>query len=180
MAMFDIIIVEDKLPWTDEMWAEGLPNACTDFQTKGLNNSLSTYKIEQGKLWVQKFKEGKRGFDHTEQLGEYWEELSYHGVLAFYNYYQNDKPGNNDCFIEFQATFTNGIMNKIEVFKFEKADNTERIESWNQMMEEMATKRARWSNRFFFHTKPVRWVNRCVHKALYHTGNFFTKLSYKF
>ena len=180
MGIFDIIIVEDKLPWTDEMWAEGLPNACTDFQTKGLNNSLSTYKIEQGKLWVQKFKEGKRGFDHTEQLGEYWEEISYHGVLAFYNYYQNDKPGNNDCFIEFQATFTNGIMNKIEVFKFEKADNTERIESWNQMMEEMATKRARWSNRFFFYTKPVRWINRCVHKALHHTGNFFTKLSYKF
>jgi hypothetical protein len=188
MGMYDIITVKDKLPWTDDMWAEGLPNACTEFQTKDLMESLANYKIENGRLFIQKYKEVKQvgmetcnGWGSTlQRTGEYWEDTNYHGKLSFYDYASNDKIGNNDCWVEFVATFTNGQVDKIEVSKFEKNDNTERIEKWNQVLSEMLHERKRWINRFFFHTKPVRWARRRIHEALYYIGDFFTRLSYKF
>jgi len=191
MGMFDTIIVKDKLPWTDDMWAEGLPNACTDFQTKDLDSSLITYKIENGKLLEQKFKEttwvepdpevkDEWNFGRFKQTGEYWAEIPYHGILTFADYNQNNKAGNNDCYIEFQAKFTNGVLDKIEVSKFEKTDNTKRVEAWNKMQEERAIENARWINLFFFHTKLGRIVRRGIHKSLYHIGKFFIDLSYKF
>ena len=53
MGMFDTITVKDKLPWTDEMWEEGLPNNCIPFQAKGLTECLANYKIENGRLLLQ-------------------------------------------------------------------------------------------------------------------------------
>jgi hypothetical protein len=167
MGMYDIITVKDKLPWTDEMWEEGLPNKCTSFQAKGLIECLANYKIENGRLLLQ-------------ESEKKWTDQNYHGKLSFYDYAPNDKLGNNDCWIEFVATFTNGQVDKIEVSKFEKNDNTERIEKWNQVLSEMLHERKRWINRFFFHTKPVRWTRRRIHEALYYIGDFFTRLSYKF
>jgi len=187
--MFDTIIVKDKLPWTDEMWAEGLPNKCIEFQTKDLDNSLANYKIENSRLLMQKFKEQKWtdpksnnefSFGRLERTGEYWEDQNYHGKLSFYDYCSNDKPGNNDCWVEFTATFTNGQVDKIEVINFEKNDNTERIKKFNEIAEEMRHNNKRWINKYFFRTKPIRWIRGCIHRALYNTGNFFISLSYKF
>ena len=145
MGMYDTITVKDKLPWTDEMWEEGLPNNCNEFQIKGLIEGLANYKIENGKLLLQKFKEVKLVDTETcngwssalQRSGEYWEDQNYHGKLSFYDYVPNEKIGNNDCWVEFTATFTNGQIDKIEVSKFEKNDNTERIEKWNEITNEL-------------------------------------------
>jgi len=147
--MYDIVIVKDKLPWTDEMWEEGLPIECTEFQTKGLDSYLATYKIENGRLLLLKDKKD-------------WEDQNYHGKLEFYDYVPNDKPGNNDCWIEFAAMFTNGQVEKIEVINFTKTNNTTRIEALNALTEEITRNRNRWINKYFNHTAPVSWFRRRV------------------
>jgi hypothetical protein len=172
MGMFDIIIVKDKLPWTDEMWAEGLPNAIVDFQSKDLVNCLAVYKIENGKLLLQKFTEemwvepginNKDGLDfgHLERKGEYWEDTNYHGVLHFYDYNPANKPG-NDCWVEFAATFTKGQLNGIEVTKFEKVDNTERLKNCKELEAHIERENKRWVNRYFLRTNLVCWFRRRV------------------
>jgi len=190
MGMFDIIVVKDSLPWTDEMRAEGLPDACLDFQTKDLANCLANYKIEGGKLLEQKFKTEKwvesnptkeDPFDtgHIVQEGEYWEEIPYHGLLSFHDYNQSNILGGNDCFIEFQAVFTKGIIEKIVILNFEKSNNTDRIKKWNDAIKESDAIRNRPINKYFINTKPVRYARHCLHRALYDTGKFLTKLSYE-
>ena len=185
--MYDIITVKDKLPWTDEMWEEGLPNACTEFQTKGLDDSMSNYKIENGRLLLQKFKEVKQvnvetcnGQSSTlQRFGEYWEDTNYHGKLSFYDYKPNDTPGNNDCWIEFTTTFTNGQVDKIEVANFEKTNNTTRLETIKELSEEIYRNRNRWSNKYFNHTAPVRWFRRWVwYEFWYQLGRICEKMRF--
>jgi len=185
--MYDYIIVKDKLPWTDDMWAEGLPNTCTEFQTRDLIEGLAKYKIENGRLLLQKFKDVKQINIETcnglisslEPTGEYWEDQNYHGKLKFYDYVVNEKIGNNDCWIEFTAIFTNGQVDKIEVFKFEKTDNTDRIKEQNAFVEIMRQDRDRWINKYFNHTKPVIWFRRWVwYEFWYKVGQFCEKMRF--
>ena len=179
--MYDTVIVKDKLPWTDEMWEEGLPVECTEFQTKGFNSYLATYKIENGRLLLLKFKEVKQvnvetcnGQSSTlQRFGEYWEDQNYHGKLEFYDYIPNDKPGNNDCWIEFAATFTNGQVEKIEVTEFTKTNNTKRIETLNALTEEIVRNRNRWINKYFNHTAPVSWFRRRVWNEFWYALSLF-------
>ena len=187
MGMYDILTVKDKLPWTDEMWEEGLPIECTEFQTKGLDECMSNYKIENGRLLVQKFKAQKwvdpepnneYNFGHFERSGEYWEDTNYHGKLDFYDYVPNDRPGYNDCWIEFTATFTNGQVDKIEVARFEKTSNAERLETVKALSAEILRNRNRWSNKYFNHTAPIRWVRRWVwYEFWYRAGQLCNKMS---
>lgn len=183
MGLFDTIIVKDKLPWTDEMWTEGLPSAIKDFQTKDLSNCLALYKIENGRLLQQKFTEevwvepdpnNKDEFDfgHLDCKGEYWEDTEYHGKLQFYDYNSTDKPG-NDCWVEFAATFTKGQLDGVEVTKFEKTDNAERLKSWKKMKEDIARENKRWINKYFNHTKPVRWLRRQVWEKFWYSASQF-------
>ena len=158
--MYDIVIVKDKLPWTDEMWEEGLPNACTEFQTKGLDESMSNYKIENGRLLLQ-------------QSEKNWEDTNYHGLLSFYDYKPNDKPGNNDCWIEFTATFTNGQVDKIVVTGFEKTSNTTRLEAIKVLTEEILRNRNRWYNKYFNYTRPVSWFRRQVWDGFWYQASRF-------
>jgi hypothetical protein len=186
MGMYDIIIIKDKLPWSDDMWAEGLPNRCAEFQTRDLDNCLFTYKLENSRLLLQKFKEEKwvnpepdneYSFGRLQRTGEYWEDTNYHGKLKFYDYVTNEKIGNNDCWIEFTATFTNGQADKIEVFKFEKTDNTSRIKDQNAFVEIMRRDRDRWINKYFNYTKPVSWFRRWVwYEFWYKVGQFCEKM----
>ena len=183
MGMFDIIVVKDILPWTEEMKAEGLPDIITDFQTKDLLNCSALYKIENGRLLQQKFTEevwvepdpnNKDEFDfgHLDRKGEYWEGTEYHGKLQFYDYSSIDKPG-NDCWVEFTATFTKGQLDGVEVTKFEKTDNTERLKSWKKMKEDIAREHKRWINKYFNHTKPVRWLRRQVWGKFWYSASQF-------
>ena len=171
MGLFDTIIVKDELPWTDEMRTEGLPSTIKDFQTKDLLNRLALYKIENGRLLQQKFTEEVWvESDLLECKEEYWKDIEYHGKLQFYDYSSTDKPG-NDCWVEFTATFTKGQLDGIEVTKFEKTDNAERLKSWKKMKEDMARENKRWINKYFNHTKPVQWLRRQV------WGNFWYSAS---
>ena len=56
MGMFDTINVSDPLPFSDEMKELGLNINNDSFQTKDLENTLSLYYIQGGKLFLEKYK----------------------------------------------------------------------------------------------------------------------------
>lgn len=180
--MFDTLSISDSLPYTQEMKDLGLSSNNHNWQTKDLDNSMSLYYIQGGRLLEQKYKttewvegdtKSKNWLDrigHMKKEDPYLEPVYHHGEIYFYDFVQNvqDKW---DCWIEFKAIFTNGFVDRYELVKFDKKDNSERLQQekeWKENQEKIASV---WYNRYFFYTKPVRWfMNRVWYR-------FFTKLS---
>jgi hypothetical protein len=191
MGMFDNISVSDQLPFSEEMIALGLDKNNLTFQTKDLECVLETYIIQDRKLYRQCYKSevyvegdaksknwlGRLG--HIERNDPYLSPVEHHGEVYFYEFIKdvNDKW---DCWVEFKATFTKGNVDKIELFKFDKTDNTERRQREKQWLEETERLKNIWYNKYFCHTRPYRWFSHRVwYTTCYKLGNFFHKISHK-
>ena len=87
------------------------------YQTKDLDCALDSYLIKRDRtLW-------KRN-SYIPNDGD-WVQILHTGVINFYDYYINDEF-KNDYWIEYSATFVNGFATRVDIVKFEAADNTER------------------------------------------------------
>lgn len=182
MGMFDTISVSDSLPYSDEMKELGLNINDSSFQTKDLENTLSQYYIQGGKLFLEKFKkeeweQGDPNAKHyLDRIGRfkreepYLDPVPYHGEIYFYDF-KNNVQDKWDCWIEFKAVFSNGVVDRYELVKFEKTDNTERLEREKEWKEKFRIEQNKWYNRFFFHTGLYRWF---AHRVWYRG---FSKLS---
>ena len=124
MGMFDDLICRYPLPVPlDPKELKGFDfNKDLSYQTKDLDNTLITYEIRKDKtLWWdnQEFNDGKR----SEPL---WvQENIVSGDVHFYHYHRNDEM-KNDYYIEYVAFFKNGILESIDLFKFEHECNLKR------------------------------------------------------
>lgn len=154
--MFDNISVSDKLPFNDEMVKLGLDKNVYSFQTKDLHCSLDTYFIQGGKLLEQKYKETTWIEKKDDLFGGYLDkqepylvDTQYHGTLNFYHIQAVD---NLDCWIEYNAVFTNGVMEKVELVKFKTTDNTESRKRLEAIFEEAKVRRGKWYNKYIFDT----------------------------
>ena len=165
MGMYDSIDCSDEMPYNDEMISLGLSARNWSFQTKDLDCSLSVYVLQGGILMEY-------------SSGPYVENTKHHGKIRMYDYRQ-DVLGKWDCWIEYEVTFTDGKVTNTELVEFRKDDNTERVTKWKQLTDSIEAEHNKWSNRFFFHTKPVMYIKRLTHKALYIIGNGILSLSYK-
>ena len=133
-------------------------------QTKDFDCAMDVYVLQGGKLHLRKFLVerwvdgdakstdlfGRLG--HLEREGEYLDPVDFTGTVNMYDYRQ-DVADQWDCWIEWKATFEKGVIKSIELFKFEKKDNTERKinqANWRREVEEHCNK---WYNKYFFHTK---------------------------
>ena len=164
MGMFDDLSVADPLPFSQEMKDLGLDKNTYVWQTKDLGSSMEYYTIQGGKLFVQKFKinrweegdpKAKNFMDrigHLVREEPYMEEVFHHGEVYFYDFKQ-DVQDKWDCWIEFKATFTKGELSGIELVKFDKEDNSERLERDRKWREEFHKNENLWRNKYFFHTK---------------------------
>lgn len=193
MGMYDTIIVVEALPLTEEMKELGLDTLLLngDFQTKDLDNTLGVYVMQSGKLFLKRYKiEEWVGGDEKspnwlDRIGylkredEYLDPVKYHGTILFYHYI-DDLNGKWDCWVEYEATFTEGELSKIELVKFEKTDNTERKQRQLEQLEEARIRDNLWYNKYFLHTKVARKISLGIYKLLQKIGNFFIKLSYRF
>lgn len=157
MGMFDNISVSDKLPLNDEMVKLGLDKNVYSFQTKDLHCSLDTYFIQGGKLFEQKYKETKwietkddKFGGHIERTDPYLVDTQYHGTL---NFYHSEAVDNLDCWIEYNAIFTHGTLEKIELVKFRTTDNTESRKRLAEIFAQAALERSKWYNKYIFDTK---------------------------
>ena len=170
MGMFDNISVSDKLPFNDEMVKLGLDKNVYSFQTKDLHCSLDTYFIQGGKLLEQKYKETKWVETKDALFGGYLDkqepylvDTQYHGTLNFYHIQAVD---NLDCWMEYKARFTNGVMEKVELVKFKTTDNTESRKRLEAMFEEAKVRRNIWYNKYIFDTSPWSKFRKLVCKVL--------------
>lgn len=188
--MFDDISISDQLPYTQEMKDLGLDNNVHTWQTKDLINCLVKYYIQGGRLFLQKYKheewvEGNKNSDsfadsigHLNRSDPYLEPVAHHGEVYFYNYI-NDVHDKWDCWVEFKAIFTDGIVSRYELVKFEKTDNTERKKLHEDWKLKLQYDNSRWYNKYFFYTKAYRRFSRLWYKLFTKIGDFFYYLSYK-
>ena len=191
MGMYDSIECSDEMPYNDEMASLGLSARNWEFQTKDLNNCLDVYVLQDDTLLEKKYKESKLiepdttekgrwgSFGHMEYSGLYLEDTKYHGKIRMYDYRQ-DVLGKWDCWIEYEVTFTDGKVTNKNLVEFRKDDNSERIAKWKELTDSIKVEQNKWSNRFYFHTKPAIHIKRLIHRALYKLGNGILSLSYKF
>jgi hypothetical protein len=133
MGMFDTIYVKAKLPLTEELNQLELHWDLVDFQTKDLENCLSTYTItEDGRL--MSFNDAWWEENSNNRVAD---PVSYHGGILFYHYLQDIQK--YDWWIDFKAYFIYGKLDKIELVHAEKtptADRLARQEKWKTEMEQ--------------------------------------------
>ena len=133
--MFDDIKCKRELPLNDEL--KSLPIKWEDvgFQTKDLENCLLHYTIsEDGKLLEhieereyvhyteeEKKQKGRNPWDLYKEViikNEYDKEVQHHGVVNFYT--SVDYTDEEEYWVEFNAFFIYGKLDRIELFKCEK------------------------------------------------------------
>lgn len=161
MGMFDYISVADKLPTNSEIDASGINLYNEPFQTKDLDNIMATYFIQGGKLYVEKYNRNEwvENADswaggYIDRAEPYQEEVKdYHGKINFYHII--DKDG-FDHWVEYDAYFTYGKLDKIELVKYKKESNVQRKKDLEDLFEEMKKERNKWYNKYIFHTKVWR------------------------
>lgn len=189
--MFDTISISDTLPYTQEMKDLGLDINNHSWQTKDLDNVLSQYFIQGGRLFLQKYKidnwvngdpNGKSFLDklgYLDRKDTYLEPIYHHGEIYFYDSVR-DVQDKWDCWIEFKAVFTNGGLDRYTLVKFDKEDNAERIQLYKKFKDEMRERDSKWYNKYLFYTRPYRWFSRKVwYNSCISISGFFNKIAYK-
>lgn len=191
MGMFDTIQWGDNLPFTEEMKGLGLAKNNWSFQTKDFDCCLADYVVQDGKLFLKKYKNEKwvegdpKAENFMDRLGsldrtEPYLEAQKSVTHTVYMYeYRHDVVGLWDCSIEFKAVFVHGAVESVELVRFEKLPNAERKRIDREWKEHLELINSYWYNRFIFHTSTYRWVRHILSRAFYKTGTFFQTISYK-
>ena len=119
-----------------------------DYHTKSLENFLSQYKVYRQKLFIKKDKD--------------WVKDTYTGKINFYTSF-SDKD-DNSWWSEFNFYFTDGVLDKKELIKFEMQETAEEAETRAKEWEKITDQR-----KLFEKTLRYRFYNKI--------SNFLFKLS---
>ena len=184
MGMFDYISVADQLPTNAEIDAAGLDLYKDSFQTKDLDNILATYYIQGGRLFVEKYQVTEWVEDpeswaggHIDRKEPYREELSnFHGKINFYHFIDKD---DHDHWIEYNAFFTHGKLDKFELVKYTKEPNVHRKDSLKEIFAEAERRANIWYNKYIFHTEVWRKIRRVLFVALSSVERGISYIKYK-
>jgi hypothetical protein len=145
MGMFDYICLGDQvaMPVPEEM--VNFKNI--QYQTKSLDNTLSCYFIENdGYLYVREnFYEEEDKKDLKEK-----KKLFYHGIIRFYAYETTDLV---DYCADFDAKFTDGVLQDIKLINFKKNEHASRKQTMDRLLELQRNKEKSFSRKIgkFFH-----------------------------
>jgi hypothetical protein len=190
MGMFDTIQWGDNLPFSEEMKEFGLDKNNWSFQTKDLMCCMDNYVVQDGMLFLQKYKtqewtegnpKGKSFMDRMgslERIDPYLELQKITETIYIYDY-RHDVLGLWDCSIEFKVVIVDGKVDSTELFEFKKVPSADRKEQERKWHADREYENSRWYNRFIFHTSPYRLVRKQLSRALYKTGTYFQTISFK-
>ena len=184
MGMFDYVSVADKLPTNAEIDAAGLDLYKDAFQTKDLDNILATYYIQGGRLFVEKYQvtewvEDPEAFagGHIDRKEPYREELcNFHGKINFYHFIDKD---DHDHWIEYNAFFTYGKLDRFELVKYKKEPNTQRKLDLKQLFAEAAERSNIWYNKYIFYTKCWKSIRKFLFRVLSSIERGVSNIKYK-
>jgi len=189
--MFDDIKCKRELPLNDEL--KSLPIKWEDvgFQTKDLENCLLHYTIsEDGKLLEhieereyvhyteeERKQKGRNRWDLYKDVkitNEYDKEIQHHGVVNFYT--SVDYTDEEEYWVEFNAYFIYGKLDRIELFDYNKQKS--RI-VYNKEWEE---KRKIEEKKLWNRTKKIlryigwRWFWNKMSRYCYKISHIFSKI----
>jgi hypothetical protein len=201
MGMFDTLYCEKKLPLTKEVknafsetnWSE------VDFQTKDLDNTMTTYAItkngtlnilkvegeyvrvmsEEEEKKIRKQKKFCWPYEFAEKSRKY-EKYVYTGLINFY-YYKEDKD-DNTWDIEFTATFVKGkltdlVLDSAKIIRTAE-ENAADEKHWKDQLEAHDrhpwTRTKKFLNKITFGYWTTLWNN--VSKILYSLQQKIQKL----
>jgi hypothetical protein len=136
MGMFDDIIIKKEIPLPMELKSLNIDWKNHKFQTKDLDNCLLEYFIsEEGFLYEHIVEREYISYTKEERKSkkikpwDIWKEViekesydkrldNYHGKIRFYTYEKYDDK--NDFWLEFDAYFVYGNLDKIELVEFKR------------------------------------------------------------
>ena len=155
MGMFDEIVCKYPLPLPED--TKGFHPY--GFQTKDLDNALDCYEIrEDGTLWLREcereYTDGNpKGKTWSEKIGSvketkvWWTHVKLTKKINMYTYHQGENE--YDYWVEFVVEFVDGIINKIELKKFDVTNNAERKENFRQHIENLKERKEFESKLFY-------------------------------
>ncbi len=160
MGMFDDIECKYPLPQPED--PKGF-NGGIYFQTKDFESLLDVYKIcEDGTLWVRKVEyEFNLNSDSTKlstlhipykEKKSWWEQVNTTQNIKMYNYIHSETD--YDYYIEYEITFTEGKLTKVNLSKFRADLNSER----KKLSEENSRQLKAWIE--YTKTKKYKYIHR--------------------
>ena len=178
--MYDDIVCKYPLPLPED--TKGF--VPLRFQTKDLDNALDCYEIrEDGTLWLRECEReytegdpnGKTFFEKFGMVKEtkvWWTHVKTTNTIRMYDY-NNYNDGSYDYWVEFEIVFIDGVINKINLVKFEATDNSKRKENDRQFIEELKkNKEFESTNLYKLVIKPYNKIIRFICKLIYNFGSF--------
>ena len=186
MGMYDDIVCKYPLPLPED--TKGFKSY--GFQTKDLDNALDCYEIrEDGTLWLREcereYTDGDpKGKTWSEKIGlvketkVWWTHIKLNKTINMYTYQHGD--GNYDYWVEFVIQFVDGVINKIELKKFEASGNEERKENDRQFIEGLK-RRKEFESKLFYKLigKPfnkIIWFIACTINTI---GSFLIEFGWR-
>ena len=186
MGMFDDIVCKYPLPLPEDN--KGFKSV--GFQTKDLDNALDLYEIrEDGTLWLFECEREYIGgdpngvtfserFGEVKQINKRWTHVKLTKTINMYTYQHGEVD--YDYWVEFTIEFVGGVINKIELKKFEANDNKERKENLRLHIEELKRRKEFESTVFYkLIGKPFNktiWFIVCTLNSI---GTVLTDFSWK-
>jgi len=129
MGMFDYIAIEDKsiLPVPENFT---LDLETFEFQTKSLERTLCLYTIGKDNLLYQENHiEPTENSTTIEKAAR--KKVDFHGVINFGTYHITDLVSYS---IEYEAKFTDGVLQSIKLLSFNKYEHKSRSESMRELL----------------------------------------------
>jgi len=184
--MFDTIYIKSALPLNKELKAlKDLKWEEFDFQTKDLENTLSTYEITKtGKLrylevereWVDD--EGAFLKGHMKEVSSKWVDTKHTGKVRFYHSFTTNKSNISifsdtlkddtdlegyDWWVEFEAEFVKGKLTEIKLTKAEKTPAKIRIVQHLEWAKELKKKEATLYRRIVKFLRKSKTYRKTIH-----------------
>lgn len=188
--MFSYIKCKKELPLTDELKGLSVKWDELQYQTKDLDNCLETYIIsEDGELleevieyeYTYYTEEEKKQKDHKpwnivkdqKIVKQETNKVDFHGKITFYE--TLDFNDQESIWVDFDAYFIYGKLDKLELAKVEKYENRK-----VKMDEYWKTYESK-QNRFSYKLKKYSgwfWVWNKIGRGCYSLSRFFSEINY--
>jgi|LULG01.1.fsa_nt_gb hypothetical protein len=187
--MYDIVTCEYPLPLPEEVRKLGLsPDwSAEEFQTKSFDKLLTNYSIEDdGQMYRtvidRNLVQDESGELKVEMVEQGIERVEYTGEVKFYTVFLKSEF---DYWIEFIALYWKGDLKEMKLSKWEKMDNSDRVEIENlskKQIEEYEKKQKRPWNKFKRKIFPlvrgilslVRWPINYLAKLIWRIERWLT------
>jgi hypothetical protein len=186
MGLFDSLQVQKELPIPPELQPLPINWAEEEFQTKDLDNSLAEYLIKKNGDLVEIVTERQyiphknpkdakfpKMWAQVIEKEPYERPLNHHGTLLFYT--SVGLTPTQDAWVEFEAYYSYGKLDKIELKAFEKVQAQKlSLKKWEEEYKKEQTRP--WA-RFKHYANYIGWgwTWRKIANSLQHLSEILTK-----